>query len=147
MRSLMLTAVLAVLSPAAWAQKPADASAAEKEVRQIEEQLRAAAVKGDTAAFERLLADDYSSTSMSGLTRTKAELIADIKSGAQKTEAVSLDNVKVRVYGDAAVLTADRTTKSRLRGQDNSGRQREIRVFAKRNGRWQAVAMQTTPIR
>jgi hypothetical protein len=45
------------------------------------------------------------------------------------------------------VLTADRTTKSSLRGQDNSGRQREIRVFVKRNGRWQAVAMQATPIR
>jgi uncharacterized protein (TIGR02246 family) len=145
MKSLILTAVLAALSSVAFAQTPA--SAVEKEIRDIEEQLRAAAVKGDTAAFERLMADDYTSTSMSGLTRSKAEIIADWKSGAQKTESISLDNVKVRVYGDAAVLTADRTTKSRLRGQDNSGRQREIRVFVKRNGRWQAVAMQTTPIR
>jgi hypothetical protein len=98
MKSLMFTAVLAVLSSAVFAQKPADAVAVEKEIR-------------------------------------------------QRTESVSLDNVKVRMYGDAAVLTADRTTKSTLRGQDNSGRQREIRVFVERNGRWQAVAMQTTPLR
>jgi uncharacterized protein (TIGR02246 family) len=147
MKSLILTAVLGVLSSAVFAQNAADAAAVEKEVRQLEEQLRAAAVKGDAAAFERLLADDYTSTSMNGLTRSKGEVIADLKSGAQKTESVSLENVKVRVYGDAAVLTADRTTKSTLRGQDNSGRQREVRVFVKRDGRWQAVVMQTTAIR
>jgi uncharacterized protein (TIGR02246 family) len=147
MKTLMIATVLALASSAAFAQKPADAAAVEKEIRQLEEQLRTAAVKADTASFERLLADDYTSTNMSGLTRSKAEIIADLKSGAQKTTSASLDNVKVRVYGDAAVLTADRTTKSTLRGQDNSGRQREIRVFVKRNGRWQAVAMQTTAIR
>ena len=96
---------------------------------------------------DRLLADDYTTTGMNGATRSKAEVIADFKSGAQKTDSVSLDHVTVRVYGDAAVLTADRTTSSTLRGQDNSGRQREIRVFAKRDGRWQAVAMQTTLMR
>jgi hypothetical protein len=31
--------------------------------------------------------------------------------------------------------------------QDTGGRQGQIRVYAKRNGRWQAVAMQTTPVR
>jgi uncharacterized protein (TIGR02246 family) len=146
MKSLILTAVLAVLSAAVFAQKPADAVAVEKEIRQLEEQLRAAAVKADTAAFERLLADDYTTTNLKGLTRSKAEVIADAKSGAAKTESLTLDSVKVRVYGDAAVLTADRTVKSTLRGQDTSGRLREIRVFVKRNGRWQAVAMQATPI-
>jgi hypothetical protein len=69
------------------------------------------------------------------------------RSCAAKTESLTLDNVKVRVYGDAAVLTADRTVKGTLRGQDTSGRLRELRVIAKRNGRWQAVAMQATPIR
>jgi uncharacterized protein (TIGR02246 family) len=146
MKSLILTAVMAALSSVAFAQKPADAVAVEKEIRQLEEQLRAAAVKADTAAFERLLADDYTTTNLKGLTRSKAEVIADAKSGAAKTESLTLDSVKVRVYGDAAVLTADRTVKSTLRGQDTSGRLREIRVFVKRNGRWQAVAMQATPI-
>jgi len=145
MKRLILTAVLAALSSVAFAQTPA--AAVEKEIRDIEEQLRTAAVKGDGAAFDRLLADDYTSTNMSGLTRSKSEIIADAKSGAQKTESVSLENVKVRTYGDTAVLTADRTTKSTLRGQDNSGRQRQIRVYVKRNGRWQAVAMQSTAIR
>jgi hypothetical protein len=147
MRTLLIAVVLALASSAAFAQKPAGPAAVEKEIRQLEEQLRAAAVKADTAVLERLLAEDYVTTNQNGLTRTKAEVIADSKSGAAKTESLSLDNVKVRVYGDAAVLTADRTAKSRLRGQDTSGRQREIRVFVKRNGRWQAVAMQTTAIR
>ena len=148
MRSLLLSAALAAVSAsAAFAQSPADAVAVEKEIRQIEEELRAAAVKADAATFERLMADDYTNTNRNGLTRSKAEVIADAKSGAAKTESLTLDNVKVRVYGDTAVLTADRMVKSTLRGQDTSGHLRELRVFAKRNGRWQAVAMQATPIR
>lgn len=135
-----LIAVLAVV-PAALAQ-----SGVADEIRKTEEDLRAAVLKGDTAVFERVLADDYRNVNARGLVRGKKEILADLKSGAARTESLTLDNVKVAVYGDTAVLTADRTVKSTLRGQDTGGRQRQIRVYVKRNGRWQAVAMQTTPI-
>jgi len=57
------------------------------------------------------------------------------------------DNMKVRIYGDAAVLTADRRSKGSLHGTDTSGYQRMIRVLVKKHGRWQAVAYAATPIR
>lgn len=68
-------------------------------------------------------------------------------SAAAKTESLTLDNIKVRVYGDTAVLTADRKAESSLRGTDTSGHQRMIRVLVKRQGRWQPVAMQATAIK
>ena len=152
MKRVVLTAVCMALGAflilaRATAASPATDQAAEKDIRQIEEELRAAVVKGDAATFERVLADDYTTTNVNGLTRTKAQLIADIKSGAAKTESLTLDNIKVHVYGDAAVLTAERTARSTLRGTDTSGRQRMIRVLVKRQGRWQPVAMQATAIR
>jgi uncharacterized protein (TIGR02246 family) len=152
MKRIVLAAVCVVLcafvtsAPASAASKAAD-QAAEKQIRQIEEELRTAVVKGDAATFERVLADDYTTTNVNGLTRTKAQLIKDIKSGVAKTESLKLDNVKVRVYGDTAVLTAERRARSSLRGTDTSGHQRMLRVFVKRQGRWQPVAMQTTAIK
>jgi uncharacterized protein (TIGR02246 family) len=144
----MLTAALAGLPALVLAQKPAaPAAGVDQQIRQLEEELRTAVVKADTSVMERLLADDYTATNLNGLTRNKAQIIADMKSGAAKTESLTLENVKVRAYGDAAVVTADRTQKGSLRGQDTSGNMREIRVFVKRNGRWQVVATQMTPIR
>jgi uncharacterized protein (TIGR02246 family) len=152
MKRIVLTAVCVVLcasvtSARATAASKATDQAAEKQIRQVEEELRAAVVKADAATFERVLADDYTTTNVNGLTRTKAQLIKDIKSGAAKTESLTLDKIKVRVYGDTAVLTADRTAKSSLRGTDTSGHQRMIRVLVKREGRWQPVAMQSTAIK
>ena len=88
----------------------------EQEIRQLEEQMRVATIKGDAAVFERLVADDYYNVNPNGLVRTKAEVIADVKSGVAKTTALEMTNIKVRVYGDAAVLTCDATVKGQLRG-------------------------------
>ena len=152
MKRIVLTAVCVVFGASAILARAAGASpatdqAAEKEIRQIEEELRKAVVNGDAATFERVLSDDYTTTNVNGLVRTKAQLIADIKSGAAKTESLTLDDIKVRVYGDVAVLTAERTARSSLRGTDTSGRQRMIRVLVKKQGRWQPVAMQATAIK
>ena len=152
MKRIVLTAICVALctsvtlAPATAATGATDQSA-EKQILQLEEELRAAVVKGDVATYERVVADDYTTTNVNGLTRTKAQLIADIKSGAAKTQSLTLDNIKVRVYGDTAVLTADRRAKSSLRGTDTSGHQRMIRVLVKRQGRWQPVAMQATAIK
>ena len=151
MKRIVLSAVCvlcaSVTLPRPAAPSEAKDQAAEKEIRQIEEELRAAVVKADAGIFERVLADEYTTTNANGLTRTKAQLIADIKSGAAKTESLTIDNINVRVYGDTAVLTANRSARSSLRGADTSGHQRMIRVLVKRKGRWQPVAMQATAIK
>jgi uncharacterized protein (TIGR02246 family) len=152
MKRIVLTAVCVVFGAIAILARTAGASpvtdqAAEKEIRQIEEELRKAVVNGDAATFDRVLSDDYTTTNVNGLVRTRAQLIADVKAGVAKTESLTLDDIKVRVYGDVAVLTAERTARSSLRGTDTSGRQRMIRVLVKKQGRWQPVAMQATTIK
>ena len=80
-----------------------------------------------------------------GLVRHKAQVIADIASGNSDFEAIDLDDISVSLYGDAAVLTAKRTVRGRA-VRDPSGQFRQIRVYAKRQGRWQAVMLQITRI-
>ena len=55
-------------------------------------------------------------------------------------ELFHLDDLKVRVYGDTAIVFGLETEKSTIHGKDMSGQHRFTDVFVKRDGRWQAVA-------
>jgi uncharacterized protein (TIGR02246 family) len=122
------------------AATPAQAENVEQTIRRLDSERSQAIVLGDTATLERIYADDYSSVGTSGAVRNKAQAIADNKSGSLKIESQSFDNVNVRVYGDAAVITGVVTQKGRDKGKDISGQSRFTRVYVKRNGQWRIVA-------
>ena len=58
--------------------------------------------------------------------------------------SVKYDSLTVRIYGDVAVLRGIADNTGSMRGFPFSGKIRYTRVFVKRDGRWQAVAMQQT---
>ena len=152
MKHIVLAALCVGLAAAATPAravpvKSAADQAAEKEIRQIEEELRAAFVAADAIAVNRLLPEDYSTTNVNGVTRNKGQLIVDLNSGAVKMQSLTLEHIEVRVYGDAAVLTADRNAKSTKAGTETSGHERMMRVFVKRDGRWWPVAYMATTIK
>jgi uncharacterized protein (TIGR02246 family) len=134
----------ATASPTAGA---AESSAdVEKSLAQMEREGMEAYQKKDTAAMERILADDFMLVDGDGKTINKATAIAEVKSGEYKIESFTLDPVKVRVFGDVAVATTGDTEKSTYKGKDSSGRYVWMSVYAKRNGRWQAVATQVARV-
>ncbi len=121
-------------------------SRAEQSVRQLENELIEAQMRGDTTVFGRILADDFTGTNAFGTVANKAEVLNLYRTGSIKRESVSLDDVNVRVYGDTAVVTGRATLKGQFTGQDTTGKFRYTRVYVKRNGRWQVVAWQATRI-
>jgi hypothetical protein len=78
-----------------------------------------------------------------GQVQTKAQMMADLKSGADKFESIVEDDASIRAYGDAAVLSGRLTSKHEGR---ESSQLRFTRFYVKRQGRWQAVAFQVTRI-
>jgi hypothetical protein len=126
---------------------PPDRVDVEQELRQLEGRLREAALTRATRVLDDLLADDYVNIDAYGLLRYKNQVLADVQAGNSSFEVIDLDDITVNVYGDAAVLTATRTVRgsSSTRG-DPTGQFRQIRVFAKRQGRWRAVMLQVTRI-
>ena len=54
---------------------------ARHEIDQLEERWRTAILKGDTAAMDSLLADDYMATTASGMLQTKAQSLDNLRSG------------------------------------------------------------------
>jgi ketosteroid isomerase-like protein len=127
---------------------PASASSADaaKEVEQIERQLISAISAVDLATYDRLVADDYVVVQASGTELTKADVMASYRSGARRYKDLVISEVKVHLYGDAAVLSA-RSSGFRLEGGGEvPNNVRYIRIYARRQGKWRAVAQMATPI-
>ena len=115
-------------------------SAAEQEIMRIEQEMLAAVLKGDTGPSERYLAKDFVFTGPDGGVSGKAQLIEDLKSGNLKLQSGSLDDSKVQVYGDTAIVTYASNDKGTYKGKDISGKTRWTDVFVKQQGRWMIVA-------
>src|SRR5215210_7442682 len=118
----------------------------EQNLKRIEQELTDALLKGDASVFERYLADAFIFTGPDGVVMSKAEFIAPIKSGDLKFESSKLDDMKVKLYGNTAVVTYQTTDKGTYKGNDLSGQYRWIDVFVKQGEGWQIVATQGTRI-
>jgi ketosteroid isomerase-like protein len=116
----------------------------EDSVRAAEQARAQALLKADTVALSRLVADEFVEISRLGQIRTRADNIRDIASGDLKLTAVKYDSLVVRIYGEVAVLRGIADNTGTFRGFPFSGKIRYTRVFVRRDGRWQAVAMQQT---
>ncbi len=148
---VLITMTASVSSCPSSTQKKSGATAisgknVEQVLMQTEREWSEAPNKRDAAALDRIIADDWISFTGDGETVTKAQVMADARSGANTAESVNLEAMKVRVFGDAVVVTGGVTEKSQYQGRDMSGHYLWTDVFVKRNGRWQAVASQTTRI-
>ena len=118
----------------------------EDSVRAVEMSRRQALLAADTVALSRMLASDFVEISRLGTIRTRADNIRDIASGTLHLTSINYDSLNVRVYGDVAVLTGIADNTGTMRGFPFAGKIRYTRVFVRRDGRWQAVLMQQTPM-
>lgn len=126
--------------------KPRDPAGDERELTQLLKDLNAALVKADVAFLERVLHEDYTHHRPHGTVEDRAQYLENRKARRVNFESLVADEINVRVYGDTAVLTYRSTAK----GKDQQGaideQRRWTRVFVRRDGRWQLVHSQGTPI-
>jgi hypothetical protein len=128
------------------AQGKAIGSSPEDSVRALESARGEALVHADTTALSRMVADEFIEVSRLGTLRTKADNMREIASGALKLTSVKYDSMTVRIYGQVAVLRAIADNTGVMRGFPFGGKIWYTRVFVRRDGRWQAVAMHQTMI-
>ena len=121
-------------------------SAVEQEVQRLHREYAHAQLTNNIGMLERIWADDHIFTNTFGIVQTKADRLADAKSGTRKIIEMEGADLKVSVYGNTAVVTGRGSIKMQLRGQELSFQARGIDVYVKKNGRWQVVASQATRI-
>jgi ketosteroid isomerase-like protein len=115
---------------------------AEQELIKLENRWNDAIVKHDWAFFDQILADDYISTDFDGNVGTKADFLEFLRSGESVIASSIVDDMKVRIYGDTAVVTGRTTTvNEQYQGKDLSGQYRWTDTWVKYYlGRWRCVA-------
>jgi ketosteroid isomerase-like protein len=131
--TLLLVIVSAAL--AAFAADSADL------VREAANGWTQAAVKQDAAGLQRYMADDLQYAHSGGQTQNKEQYIAAVTKGPAHYESFTFSDLKIKLYGKAAVLTGFVDVK--MVGQD-SFRVRTLQVYTENNGQWQMSAHQST---
>ncbi len=121
-------------------------AASEPELEALERRLVAAIAAKDLATYDQIVADDYVVIRADGTERSKQDVMAAYRAGQEGYRDLQIAEVKARVFGDTGIVHA-RTLGFRLeRGQEIPNRVRYVRVFARRGGRWQAVAQMAQPL-
>ena len=116
----------------------------EEEVLEVEKGFAEAIVRNDPEAIERFVTDDWIIINADGGIIDKARFLGVIKSGTLTHDVMESDDVRVRVYGDSAVVSALTRSKGKFMGQEFTTEERATDLFVKLNGQWRCVLTQLT---
>lgn len=137
---LLIATALLLAAPAAVLGAASD----EQIILDLERKLSDASARNDIAVIRRIVGDDYIGIEAIGKIETKATWIDGIKSEAVIVEAEEPSEMKVRMYGDVAVVTGHLSIRDK---RDNKVGHHEVAftdVWVRRNGHWQLVNYQGT---
>lgn len=159
MKSIPRTFLIAALcAGAALAQTPAKSAASQAtalattgpggadELKQIESDWAAAAKARDADKVGEILADSWTGINWDGKTEDKAKALADLKVPGNSLDSFEMGPLKVRIFGNTAIVNGSDTEKSTDKGKDTSGNYVWMDVFVKQNGKWKAVASESTKV-
>jgi len=139
-RSVMMTSLLLLTAVSVHAQPPTQQKGVVQEIQKVDRERIQAQVNADSVALDRIYAADFIGIGPSGTVRTKKDVLSDFASGRLKFQAITTHDVRIRVYGNAAVETGLST----MKGQDAEivvpEENRFTRVWIKQGGQWRLVA-------
>jgi ketosteroid isomerase-like protein len=149
-RSLAIVTLVIVALAAPVQMLAQQNSKAEKEVRTVLDGARKAVLKGGVEAavyFDKYNADDFTLIGPNGAVQTKAENLEGWRSGKTGYQKMDFSDVKVRIYGNTAVVTGIVKFLGEQAGvKYNDNQYRFTRVFVRQGGIWKHVLLQNTRI-
>jgi len=149
MKRIVIAVSVAVLVFGAAILAKTQTESVEQELIKLENEWGEAIVKRDAASIDmlrdRIMADECIGM-YDGSVFTKAQYFEFVKSIKEEILSFVIDEWKVRVYGDAAVVMARGTMKMRLAGKETTNQWRFTDTWVKRAGRWQCVALHNSTI-
>ena len=122
------------------------ANAASDELKQIENDWVDASKAKNAEKLGDILADGWVGLGWDGKRTDKAKALAEMKTPGNSLDTIEMGPMTVRIFGNTAVVTGSDTEKSMEDGKDTSGKYVWTDVFVKQNGKWRAVASQSTKV-
>jgi ketosteroid isomerase-like protein len=138
--SFMLLALLAL--PLIVESSDADREA----VLRVEQEWQQALIAADVKALDRIYVETMIYTHSNGSVDDKASYIAKLKSGESVYKSMTRDDIKVQIFGDAAIVTCHWRVSSVSGTTVNNTNARYLHFYTKQKGQWRMVAHQATRI-
>jgi ketosteroid isomerase-like protein len=116
-------------------------------IRRYDDALR----RSDTVAVAQFWAPDYTFINPRGELLTRADRLANLRAGRTAFDSLApvLAEERIRTYGKkdgVAVHTTLLSIGGRYSGRTERGQYRATAIWVRRDGRWQQVASQLTPV-
>src|SRR5919198_637920 len=121
-------------------------AAAQDQVLELGRQWAEAERTGDVDTLASLITDDFVLVGPLGFVLDKQQYLGSRRSGDLKHESLVWEDVRIRVYGEAALAVGSQTQRSTYQGRDASGRFRVTQVAVRHGGRWTIAGLHYSPI-
>ncbi len=133
---------------AAWNQPLHEKKhAAKQQVEALEEQWRQAQLKGDVAAMDKLLADDYIGISITGQVNTKEQQLDRMRLHKAALTRLDLGERQVKLIGSIAIVTSRAEVEGTNEGAAVKGTYRYTRVYQRLpSGVWKITSFEATRV-
>jgi ketosteroid isomerase-like protein len=120
---------------------------AKRQVEKLEETWRVAQLNGDVETMDRLLSDDYIGITMNGQIVTKMQQLDRMRTRTLSLTKIELDDVKVKLIGQTAVVTSHADVEGTNDGESVHGNYRYTRVYTRiANGSWKITNFEATRV-
>ncbi len=139
--------VIVLSGPLAFAVHGVKNHDAKQQIEQLEDEWRNAQIAGDAATMDKLLSDDYIGISMSGQVNTKAQQLARIRSHALTVSRLDIEDRKIKLLGQVAVVTVRASVQGVSEGTPLNGNFRYTRIYQHLpSGAWKITNFEATRI-
>ncbi len=143
-KALTVIVLTVVMSSAAFGQ--VKSNPVKSELLILAQQFSDAIFENDFKAIEEMTAEDWLVIDADGVVSDKTQFITTIKSRTTTRSSYASKEVRVRIYEDAAIITALSTSEGKYMGKPFTSIERSTDVLAQKDGRWQFIHRHLTRI-
>lgn len=116
-------------------------------IQQLEEQWREGLLKKDVSKMGPMMADDFMGISANGTLSDKPQYLHHISSGRYTFTKIDVDESKVRIHEDTAIVLSHADIAATLDGTVLQGEYRYTRVYRRvPTGNWKLINFEATRI-
>jgi ketosteroid isomerase-like protein len=138
--------IIAALATSAFPSSAQVPALNEKTLVQLQQNWAEARKKADLPFLENFYAKEFTVGNMNGTESSRAQDLEMFSSGDMKPAVITDAQMKVSIYGEAAMVTGIEHLEGTYKGHAGRFDLRFANFFVFRDGRWQIIRHQATPI-
>jgi ketosteroid isomerase-like protein len=138
--SLAVFLSLTIFGLAQDSTHPNSARVEEGQILALENAWNQAELQHDPAALKLILADDFVITEPDGTIQNRQQHFDFMKDKSYHYDLLVSEDFRIKVYGDAGIVTGTYHEKAKYKGKQFDRRGRFTDTWVKSNGSWRCVA-------